>query len=407
LLSNNIFKVGQIVEGYKIDNLIGRGGMSELFLAHDIVLGKKVVIKVLKEPYSENEYFKKQFLTEARIQANLDNPHIVQIFRIFTYQKKISLVLQYIDGTNLARVIKRAKELREKEGKKGALSLERGVHIFLQMLDGIGYAHRYRIIHKDIKPSNILLDKQGLVRVVDFGLSFHLPKGNIKKEKKDEVIAGTPYYMSPEQILNKKVDFRSDIYSLGITFFYMLTGCFPSGPNKDPDSILRFHLEGSLDYPQRILEEHKEIIPRIREAILKAIEKDPDNRHQSCLEFSLAIKGEKLDEMYSELLRRALSKKGIITLTERSYLDKIAPKKGLSLKDAMVLETNIRKEMGLPPLDFALEYKMAFLDLLKKKRHENSIFLDELDNTYVRKGRLTKTEARLIREKVQLARTEK
>ena len=182
MLSNSIFKVGQIVEGYKIDNLIGRGGMSELFLAHDIVLGKKVVIKVLKEPYSENEYFKKQFLTEARIQANLDNPHIVQIFRIFTYQKKISLVLQYIDGTNLARVIKRTKELREKEGKKGALSLERGVHIFLQMLDGIGYAHRYRIIHKDIKPSNILLDKQGLVRVVDFGLSFHLPKGNIKKD---------------------------------------------------------------------------------------------------------------------------------------------------------------------------------------------------------------------------------
>jgi len=398
-LAEPIFNPGQRVKDYVIEKQIGKGGMAELFLARDTGLKKRVVIKALIPLFSKKEDFKEQFLREARIQANLDNPHIVQIFRIFNYQYNLCLVMQHIVGTDLAKVIKKAKSIRVRREEKGALSTERAVHIFLQMLEGIGVAHRSRIIHGDIKPPNILLDKQGRVKVADFGLSFLLPYGN--REKRKMLPGGTPSYVSPEQILNKGVDFRSDIYSLGVTFFHMLTGELPSGDKRRLMELLEFHLEGSLDRPKRILDKFEGIHPRIKEAILKALENDPDNRHQSCLEFSLAIKEDAPYEMYSELLRLSLLTKSYTNSVERAYLDKIAERKGLSPEEAKALEINIRKEMRFPPLDFAKEYKKAFEDLLIKKRGKEDIYPDELYGVYVRKDRISKTQARLIREKVE------
>ncbi len=208
--------------------------------------------------------------------------------------------------------------------------------------------------------------------------------------------------MSPEQILNKGADVRSDIYSLGVTFFHMLTGDLPSGDKKKLMALLEFHLEGSLDRPKRILDQFEGINPRIKEAILKALENDPNNRHQSCLEFSLAIKVDAPYEMYSELLRLSLLTKSYTSLAERAYLDKIAEKKGLGPGEAKRLEINIRKEMRLPPLDFTKEYKKALEDLLKKRRETEDIDRDELYRVYVRKDRLSETHARLIREKVEV-----
>ncbi|UCF56552.1 MAG: serine/threonine protein kinase [Deltaproteobacteria bacterium] len=347
------FNPGQQIEDYVIEKRMGKGGMAELFLAEDVVLKRKVVIKVLGLPYRTKEDFTKQFLKEARIQANLDNPHIVQILRVFNYHHNHCLVMPLIKGTDLARVIKKAKLIRESKGGKGALSVERAVHIFLQILEGIGFAHKYKIIHGDIKPSNILLDQQGRAKVADFGLAFLSPYG---KNKKGEMsLVGTPSYMSPEQILNEEVDLRSDIYSLGVTFFNMLTGRFPLGDKVKSTELLEFHLEGSLDRAKRTLDEFKDIRPNIKEAILKALGKDPNDRHQSCLEFSLAIKEDAPYEMYSELLRFSLLTKDEITSAERAYLDKIAARKGLGPKEAKALEINMRKEMRLPPLNSTRE----------------------------------------------------
>ncbi|UCB49379.1 MAG: serine/threonine protein kinase, partial [Deltaproteobacteria bacterium] len=271
------FKSGQKVEDYVIEKQIGKGGMAEIFLAEDQALKRKVVIKTIKPGYSEREHFKKQFLREARIQANLDNPHIVQILRMFNYEENLCIVMPLIKGTDLARVIRKAKAIRESKGGKGALSVQRAENIFLQILEGIGFAHKYKIIHGDIKPSNILLDQQGRAKVADFGLAFIARYG---KNKKGEMsLVGTPVYMSPEQLLEEDVDIRSDIYSLGVNFFNMLTATFPSGDRIKATDFLEFHLEGSLDEPKLILNEFEDIPSHISEAILKALNRDPNNRH--------------------------------------------------------------------------------------------------------------------------------
>jgi serine/threonine-protein kinase len=342
-LTKPTFNTGQEVEDYVIEKRMGKGGMAEIFLAED---------QALKPRYSEKEHFKKQFLREARIQANLDNPHIVQILRMFNYEDNLCIVMPLIKGTDLARVIRKAKAIRESKGGKGALSVQRAVHIFLQILEGIGFAHKYKIIHGDIKPSNILLDQQGRAKVADFGLAFLARYG---KDKKGEMsLVGTPVYMSPEQILEEEVD----IYSLGVTFFNMLTASFPSADRIKATELLEYHLEGSLEEAILILDEFEDIPPHIKEAILIALKRDPNNRHQSCLEFSLAIKEDAPHEMYSELLRFSLLTKNNITASERSYLDKIASRKGLAPEEAKALEINMRKEMG--PLRLTCEKRWDF-----------------------------------------------
>jgi serine/threonine protein kinase len=206
--------------------------------------------------------------------------------------------------------------------------------------------------------------------------------------------------MSPEQILEEKVDTRSDIYSLGVTFFNMLTASFPSADRIKATELLEYHLEGSLEEAILILDEFEDIPPHIKEAILIALKGDPNNRHQSCLEFSLAIKEDAPHEMYSELLRFSLLTKNNITSSERSYLDKIASRKGLAPQEAKALEINMRKEMGLPSLDFAKEYGDAFNDLLVRGKEKENVYLDNLEKIYVRKGRISIEKARSIRKEI-------
>jgi serine/threonine protein kinase len=397
-LTKPTFRTGQEVEDYVIEKPLGKGGMAEIFLAEDQALKRKVVIKTIKPRYSEREHFKKQFLREARIQANLDNPHIVQILRMFNHEDNLCIVMPLIRGTDLGRVIRKAKAIRESKGGKGALSVQRAVHIFLQILEGIGFAHKYKIIHGDIKPSNILLDQQGRAKVADFGLAFIARYG---KNKKGEMsLVGTPVYMSPEQILAEEVDTRSDIYSLGVTFFNMLTASFPSGDRIKARELLEYHLEGSLEEARLILDEFEDIPPHIKDAILNALNRDPNNRHQSCLEFSLAIKEDAPYEMYSELLRFSLLTKNDITSSERSYLDKIASRKGLAPEEAKALEIGMRKEMGLPSLDFIKEYRDALNDLLLRGREKEDVYLDKLEMIYVRKDRISTEKARTIRKEM-------
>lgn len=344
-MSKPVFVPGQQVEEYILEKQIGRGGTTELYTARDVGLKKRVVIKVLRESYKRHKRFQRQFLKEAKIQANLDNPHIVQVLRMFTYRDLTCLVMQYVRGTDLEKIVKKAEIERSEKGERGALSVERAGHIFAQMLEGVGFIHRYRIIHGDLKPSNILLDRQGRVRVTDFGLSFLLPMDG--KETQQLLPGGTPYYMPPEQFLTDASDFRSDIYSLGVTLFRMLTGDIPSGKRKNLTELLEYHLEGSLERPMKVLESHSEIPAKTRSAILKALENDPEKRHQSCLEFLLAIKEDMRNELYSELLRLSFLCKEEISKTERDYLDRLARQRGLSRSEAAVLEEGIRKELRL------------------------------------------------------------
>jgi serine/threonine protein kinase len=393
-----IFKAKQEVGEFRIQKKLAEGGMAELYLARDTVLKRNVVIKALTYPFCQKASFKKQFMKEARIQANLDNPHIVQIFRAFDHQGRACLVMQYVRGTDLGRVIKKARAFKDKRQEKGALSLERALHIFLQVLEGVGFAHKYRIIHGDIKPSNILLDQQGRAKVADFGLAVSMAHG-----QGGERSVGTPHYMSPEQLLNEAVDLRTDVYSLGVTFFCMLTGQPPSGDRKRMTALLEYHLEDSLDEPRTILEGFRNIRPRIRDSILKALERDPNNRYQSCLEFALAVREDAPHEIFSELLRLSLLPKPEMTWLERNYLDEIARKKGLGWEESEKLEKNIRRELGIPPIDFAAEYRRAFADLVQKGREKDVSQLRLLNRIYVERGRVSEEEARSVKQDITKA----
>ena len=401
-MNGSAFQPGREIGNFLILKSLGKGGMAELFLARDRILKRRVVIKVLALPLSGRTPFQRQFLREARIQANLESPYIVQVLGVLEHEGSHCLVMQYVQGTDLEKVIRKAKSLREKRGEKGALSEKRAIHIFHQVLEGIGFAHRYRIIHGDIKPANVLLDRQGRAKVADFGLAFLLTCDGRAREEMPQ--GGTPCYMSPEQILNRQVDFRSDIYSLGVTLFHMLTGSFPTGDRKRFMEYVECHLEGSLEGAETVLDEYRDLLhPRTRKAILKAIDNDPDRRHQSCLEFALAVREEGSHETYSELLRSSLLSKREVTLPERAYLDENAEAKSLSPEEALSLEVNIRNEMGLPPLDFRREYKAAMKALFRRGRDPDAA-RDELGMVYVEKKRVSEKDARKAMDELLLER---
>jgi serine/threonine protein kinase len=343
-VAERLFQPGQLVEDYVVRQSLGRGGMAELYLALDLLLKRKVIIKALRGPFLQDGSSKEQFFREAEVQAGLDNPHLVQVFRVFQHRGCPCLVMQHVQGTDLEKVIKRARTLRARNGRKGALSPERAVHIFLQILEGVGWVHKYRIIHGDIKPSNILLDSQGRVKITDFGLSFMLR--NRKKVKGEDLPGGTLQYMSPEQLLNEPVDLRSDIYSLGVTLFHMLTGEVPSKEIKRHVQFLEYHMESSLESAQTTLGK-LDLHPALGEAVLKALQRNPGKRHQSCLEFSLALREDASFELYSELLRLTLLAKRPATAAEKTYLRKIAESKGLLPEEAEALERSIRHELGI------------------------------------------------------------
>jgi serine/threonine protein kinase len=207
--------------------------------------------------------------------------------------------------------------------------------------------------------------------------------------------------MSPEQLLNEPVDLRTDVYALGVTFFCMLTGQPPSSDRKRMTALLEYHLEASLEEPRSILEGFKNIRPRIRDAILKALERDPNNRYQSCLEFALAVREDAPHEIFSELLRLSLLPKPEMTWLERNYLDEIARKKGLGREASENLEKNIRRELAIPPLDFVAEYRRAFSDLAQKGREKDERQLRLLHRIYVERGRVSDREARSVREDIK------
>ncbi|MFH1489253.1 MAG: protein kinase, partial [Pseudomonadota bacterium] len=226
-----------------------------------------------------------------------------------------------------------------------------------------------------------LLNEQGRVKVADFGLSFLLSAD--REIEPEPLSGGTPYYMSPEQILNEEVDVRSDIYALGVTFFYMITGGFPLGEIKKMTGLIDAHLEGTSEGPAEILDAYPAVSPGIKAAILKALERDPDKRHQSCLEFSLAIKEGSPPEMYSELLRLSLLTKENITSVERAYLDKISDRKGLGREFAKSLEENIRRDLGLPALDFAGEIREGAAGVFGEKKLDREADPSEMEKTEV------------------------
>ena len=267
----------QLIREYEILGRIGKGGMAIVYLAKHIHLNTEVAIKVLNEEYSENESVRERFLNEARLLNTLKHPNIVEQKEFFQENGHFVLTMEYVEGRSLDQMI--GQDI-------GAIPWEKAIPLFTQILDGIGYAHSRGIIHRDIKPANILISREGAVKIADLGIA---KVAGVKGSTKTGTKIGTIFYMSPEQVQGNEADFRSDIYSLGITLYETLAGKLPFG---DIEKTSEFEVMGMI--VKGDLPDPRAFYPHIPEwavaAISKATAINPNNRFQNCSEFAEYLK---------------------------------------------------------------------------------------------------------------------
>ncbi|WP_294754787.1 protein kinase, partial [uncultured Ruminococcus sp.] len=260
--------IGKKLDGrYEITELIGVGGMAEVYKGVDVIDNKTVAIKILKKEYAENEEFLRRFRNESKAIAVLSHPNIVKIYDVGFSEKIQYIVMEYIDGITLKEYIEEEKVLTWKDT----------VHFVIQILRALQHAHDKGIVHRDIKPQNIMMFTDGTIKVMDFGIAkFAREEG---KTATDQAI-GSVHYISPEQASGSVTDAKSDIYSVGAMMYEMLTGRKPFD-SDNPVAIAVMHMH---DIPERPRAINPDIPDGLEEIVLRAMEKAPEDRYQTTAE---------------------------------------------------------------------------------------------------------------------------
>jgi len=270
---------GKTLGKYQIIERLGRGGMAEVYKAYHPQLERYAAVKVLHGFLAEGEDFQTRFQREAKAIAALRHPNIVQIYDIDTDDENYYMVMEFIDGGTLKDRLIQAK---------GPLAIEEMAHIFREVASALDYAHRKGVLHRDIKPANVLLDESGRVVLTDFGIA------RIVSETQFTVtgtLVGTPAYMSPEQGKGMSIASPSDIYSLGIILYEMVTGKVPFDADT-PLAVIHKHINEPLPSPRTIRDD----IPQVLEAVIvKALAKEAEDRYQSAAEMIDAAENAFLD----------------------------------------------------------------------------------------------------------------
>ena len=272
--------VGIVLGHYRIIRQVGYGGMSTVFLAEDINLGRDVAVKVFWPRPGETKDFLRRFSREARVLAQLDHPNILPVYDYGEQDGQAYLVMPYMSGGSLKDILKVRHVLPPAEA----------IHLTTEMLNALQYAHERGLIHRDIKPGNMLFKSDGKLMLCDFGLVKVISpetEGKSPFETASETgpaITGTPEYMPPEQI-NGQPTFSSDIYSIGIVLYEMLTGVKPFTSN----SVMSVLMKQLSEQPRPPREINPTISPQLQMAVLRAIEKDPTRRYQRPIDFLQAL----------------------------------------------------------------------------------------------------------------------
>jgi serine/threonine-protein kinase len=252
-------------ERYQITEQLGEGGMAVVYRARDLMLERSVAIKVLRKSFSADPDFRERFRQEAKAAANLSHPNIVTVHDFGLDEKHLFIVMEYLPGTDLKTMLKR----------RGRFNEDEALPLLIHTCAGIGYAHRAGLVHCDVKPHNIIVTPDRRVKVTDFGIARAL--ASIHPEEKLAYVWGSPQYFSPEQAEGGAPSPASDVYSLGVVMYELLTGQLPF-QSEDPAELARMHRETMPNVPS---DRHSEISPMLQRIILKVLSKEPAARYRT------------------------------------------------------------------------------------------------------------------------------
>ena len=259
---------GQKINGrYEIIKSIGEGGMANVFLANDVILNRNVAVKVLRGDLSNDDKFIRRFEREALSVSNLSHPNIVEIYDVGEEEGEHYIVMEYIEGKTLKQLLK----------KREALTLTEVIDIMTQLTDGIAHAHESYIIHRDIKPQNIMIEDDGRIKITDFGIAMAL---NATQLTQTNSVMGSVHYLPPEQASGKSATVKSDIYAMGIMMYELLTGTVPFRG----DNAVEIALKHMKDKVPSVRKQDPSIPQSVENIIMKATAKNPRNRYDSAKE---------------------------------------------------------------------------------------------------------------------------
>ncbi len=257
----------KIGDRYEIVKSIGEGGMANVYLAYDTILNRKVAIKVLRGDLSNDDKFIRRFQREALSVSNLSHPNIVEVYDVGEEDGQHYIVMEYIEGKTLKQLLQ----------KRGSLTLTEVIDIMNQLTDGLAHAHEAYIIHRDIKPQNIMIEDNGLIKITDFGIAMAL---NSTQLTQTNSVMGSVHYLPPEQANGKGSTRKSDIYSLGILMYELLTGSVPFKGDNAVEIALK-HLKEKIPSIRR---QNPTIPQSVENIVLKATAKNPKNRYDTVKE---------------------------------------------------------------------------------------------------------------------------
>ena len=257
----------KINDRYEIIKSIGEGGMANVYLANDTILDREVAVKVLRGDLSTDEKFIRRFQREALSVSNLSHPNIVEVYDVGEEDGQYYIVMEYIEGKTLKQLL----------NKRGALTLPEVIDIMTQLTDGLSHAHEAYIIHRDIKPQNIMIEDNGTVKITDFGIAMAV---NATQFTQTNSVMGTVHYLPPEQANGKGATVKSDIYSLGILMYELLTGSVPFKGDNAVEIALK-HMKEKLPS----IRKQNPLIPQsVENIVIKACAKNPRNRYDTVKE---------------------------------------------------------------------------------------------------------------------------
>ncbi|EXX84732.1 serine/threonine protein kinase, partial [Paenibacillus darwinianus] len=268
---------------YEIIERIGSGGMALVYKAHDVLLNRKVAVKILRQQFGHDEEFVRRFRREAQSAASLSHPNVVSIYDVGEEEDTHYIVMEYVEGSNLNDLIK----------ERAPLQTEEAVRFAVQICDALDHAHQNQIIHRDIKPHNILIGKNGRVKVTDFGIARAVTSSTITQTGS---VVGSVHYFSPEHAKGISTGEKSDLYSLGIVLYQMLTGRLPF-LGESPISVALKHLQDDFEEPRQV---NPHIPQSLENIILRSMRKNSSERYASAQEMledlETCLKPERLNE---------------------------------------------------------------------------------------------------------------